>query len=533
MDWFDLIVVGSGPGATFAAYGARGCRILVLDVGHDAPPSPELTGNAYELRRREEDLFPSLIGERFESLRNLWKRPISLKLKSPYMSYIVRDWERVAPVASESFEGAISLAKGGLANGWGAGVFRFTDRDLAGFPLTAAELRPYYDELTAHIGVSGANDDLAAYFERDEGMLPPLRLSSFFAELMGRYERLRPVFQREKTAIGRARLAVLTEPRNGRAAYDYGNLEFFKPHDPAIYTPAYTIDEMIRAGAIEYRSGQLVTHYRETEEGVEVHSRNLATGATEVARGRKLLLGAGALNTARIVLESNGDYQTRLPALDNPMACIPFFRLSRIGQPLAVHDTSLAQLNLVVEDAEWGEPLQASLYGTTGPLRSDIVFSLPLSVRANLVWTKYVAPAMGLLMLFYPGRQSPASYVRLRPTGELEVQFAPEPPHPVERRLIRLLRKMGYVTHAAFIQRPGSGAGLHYAGTLPMRANPDRYETSAEGLLAGTQRVYIVDGAGFSRLPAKNLTFTIMANALRIGRRIGRRIGQRIGQQTP
>jgi hypothetical protein len=54
-----------------------------------------------------------------------------------------------------------------------------------------------------------------------------------------------------------------------------------------------------------------------------------------------------------------------------------------------------------------------------------------------------------------------------------------------------------------------------------MRANPGRYETNAEGLLAGTQGVYIVDGTCFSRLPAKNLTFTIMANALRIGRRVG------------
>ncbi len=245
-----------------------------------------------------------------------------------------------------------------------------------------------------------------------------------------------------------------------------------------------------------------------------------------MAYGRKLLLGAGALNTARIVLESNRDYETRLPALDNPMACIPFFRLARIGEALAVRDTSLAQLNLVVEDDDWGEPLQASLYGTTGPLRSDVIFNLPLSARANLTWTKYMAPAMGLLMLFYPGREGPESYVRLRPSGELEAQFATysatEPPHAVERRLIRLLRKLGYLTHTALIQRPGSGAGLHYAGTLPMRTNPARYQTNAEGLLAGTKRVYIVDGACFSRLPAKNLTFTIMANALRIGRRIGR-----------
>ena len=40
----------------------------------------------------------------------------------------------------------------------------------------------------------------------------------------------------------------------------------------------------------------------------------------------------------------------------------------------------------------------------------------------------------------------------------------------------------------------------------------------ATDLLAGTKAVYIGDSAAFPRLPAKNLTFTIMANALRIGR---------------
>jgi len=517
MDYFDLIVVGSGPGATFAAYGARGRGILMLDAGSDAPDLPQLQGNLYKLRQTASDLFPSLIGERFESLQNLAHPPISLKLKSPGMSYIARHWRRATPVAGDSFEGAISLAKGGLANAWGAGVYRFTDRDLTGFPLSQFDLSPFYDELTAHIGVSGSNDDLTRYFERDETLQPPLRLSALFDKFFDRYQRRRGVFERNRVLIGRPRLAVLTEPHNGRSAYDYSNLEFFRSHDPAIYTPAYTIDEMIRARAIDYRPGYLVTHYREIRDGVEVCSRNLATGAEEVHRGRQLLLGAGALNTARIVLESNRDYETRLPALDNAMACIPFFQLSRVGTALAAHDTSLAQLNLVAEDDEFEAPLQASLYGTTGPLRSDVVFSLPLSIRANLAWTKYLAPAMGLLMLFYPGRAGDASYVRLRPSGELEVQFAAEPQHAIEDRLIRLLRKMGYVTHPALTQRPGCGAGLHYAGTLPMRINPGRYETDSSGLLSGSHRVYIVDGACFSRLPAKNLTFTIMANALRIG----------------
>jgi len=516
MDCFDIIVVGSGPGGTFAAYGARGRRVVVLDVGYDAPQSPELSGNVYALRRRSADLFPALIGERFESLHNLFGRPLSLKLKSPYMSYIVRGADQLAPIASPAFQGAISLAKGGLANAWGAGVYRFTDADLAGFPIRAADLAPHFDTLTAHIGVSGANDDLEPYFVRDPNLQPPLRLSRFFAEMMDRYARMRPLFSRERVFLGRPRLAVLTQPKYGRAAYGYENLEFFKPHHPAIYTPAYTIDEMIRTGDIDYRGKRLVLRYREYQDRVEVDARNLETGVEETWQGRALCLGAGAINTARIVLESNRDYQARLPILDNGMACIPFFRLSHVGRALPLNDTSLAQLNLVVEDEEFGEPLQASLYGATGPLRSDVLFSLPLAFRANLAWTKYLAPAMGLMMLFYPGRSS-ENYLRLRPSGELEIHFTPEPPHAIEGRLVRLLRKMGYVTHPALIQRPGMGAGLHYAGPLPMRPAPVRYQTDAEGRLYGGKRVYIVDGACFPRLPSKNLTFTIMANALRIG----------------
>ena len=54
-----------------------------------------------------------------------------------------------------------------------------------------------------------------------------------------------------------------------------------------------------------------------------------------------------------------------------------------------------------------------------------------------------------------------------------------------------------------------------------MRERPERrYETNRNGLLNGTKAVYVGDAAGFPRLPAKNLTFTIMANALRIGRAV-------------
>src|ERR1700693_6243914 len=104
MECYDAIVVGSGLRSTCAAYGLRGKRVLVLDVGFDAPQGAKLQGNIYELRRNCSDLFSPLIGESFESLHNLHDRPISLKLKSPYMNFVCRDWRRLSPVVSSTFE---------------------------------------------------------------------------------------------------------------------------------------------------------------------------------------------------------------------------------------------------------------------------------------------------------------------------------------------------------------------------------------------------------------------------------------------
>src|ERR1035438_5191526 len=139
------------------------------------PKIPNLEGNLYALRQQREDLFEELIGSEFEGLHNVYKRNISLKLKSPYMSYIVRDWAELMPVESRNFEAVASFALGGLDNAWGAGVFRFTGKDLEGFPINVADLEPFYDEISNHMGISGANDDLASYFGAEPHLLPPMR----------------------------------------------------------------------------------------------------------------------------------------------------------------------------------------------------------------------------------------------------------------------------------------------------------------------------------------------------------------------
>jgi choline dehydrogenase-like flavoprotein len=516
----DVIIVGSGPAGTAAALQLAGGDVLLLDAGFTPPEvPPNFCGDLYELRKTQLDLFPSLVGENYDSLANLFAdRKINLKLKSPYMSYIIRNWQTLSSIDSSSFEAAVSLAKGGLANAWGAGVFRFTDEDLRDFPIGYAELEPFFDKLTAHVGISGDNDDLTPWFQRDKGLMPPIRLCGMAADLLERYTAARETFNSEGVFIGRTRLAVLTAEHRGRAPYAYEHMEFFRSDIEAVYSPAFTLDELVRDGLVDYRPGWLVERFEEIEGGVVgVCARPVEGGEPRFFRARKLLLGAGALNTARIVLASEGDTVTRLPIMDNPMSCFPVFRLDRLGRALDPEDASVGQLNIICQGVDGAGTVQASFYGTNGPLRTDVIFDLPLPAGAARTILKYTASATALTMLFYPGVVRPGNFLRLKDSGALEIVYESEP-HTgmVERKLIRLLRKVGYYSHPALLKYLPMGNGLHYAGTLPMRENPQRYQCHPDGRLSGTQNVYLIDGACFSALPAKNLTFTVMANAMRI-----------------
>ena len=517
----DVIIVGSGPAGAMSAWGLRGRTICMLDVGHTPEAAGRLTDNLYRLRRRQ-DLTSAFIGEHFEGLRNLRSLPISAKLKAPGMDFITRDWQTLTGLASESFQPVISLAYGGFGNAWGAGVYRFTQRDLEGFPLRLEDLSPYYDAVSRHIGISGVVDDLDADFGHEPALDPPLRLSRNCAGLLRSYERERVPLNRAGVRLGRSRLAVITKPRDGREPYAYRALEFAQPGDPAVYNPSLTLNKLRLDQAVNYLPGWVVQRFRETKSYIEVEARR-PSGETAAFRARCLILAAGALNSARIVLASAGDHDTRLPLLDNPMTVLPVFHPRNFGRALDPSDSCLAQLNLVLDAS--GRTYQASLYGLNGAPVAEFLSRLPFSLPDNLALLKHLLPALSITMLFYPADPSPGQFLRLRPDGVLDAAYSWRPDPGITSELARILRRLGGWTVAQLAQHPAPGNGIHYAGTLPMRAVPGRHELHPDGRLQGTRSVYVSDGSAFPRLPAKNLTYTIMANALRIAEGVREGLG--------
>jgi choline dehydrogenase-like flavoprotein len=95
-----------------------------------------------------------------------------------------------------------------------------------------------------------------------------------------------------------------------------------------------------------------------------------------------------------------------------------------------------------------------------------------------------------------------------------------------ERAFARLLLRLGVVPYARLA--PGAASSIHYAGTLPVREAPGEPGASGpDGRLWSAPNVFVGDSASWRHLPAKGLTFTIMANALRVAEHVRADLGAR------
>ncbi len=515
----EFIVVGSGAAGVAAALELvrRGIRPLLLDAGYTNETGlPPVDGNLYDYRRHH-DSFDLHIGPELGGLASaLRAEPGVAKLNAPNMAFVTRHADELAPLEQTHFRAVQSFAAGGLGNAWGAGLYRWTGSDLADFPVALSELQPYFDLLTREIGISGQDDDLTRFFGDPAGLLPPLTLSHNARLAYANYLKKRDQMQLSGLHLGFPRVAALSRPHDGRPACDYSNLEFWQAQ-PYIYTPAVTLQKLISRGQIDYKPGVLVHSWQETAGTLTVHATGIENQEPFQFSGRTLLLAAGAINTARIALQSRNDFSTRLPLLENPILQIPLILPRSVGKRLDTHAFGLVQLNLVWQSAASSMPVQGSLIELTAPMRSEFFGRFPLSARGNLAAMRTLLPAMMMLQLYYPGSAQPPAELSLSTDGRLRIVA---PPHNLDRvalaPLLAALRSLGLWTHASLIQQPPTGHAIHYAGPLPMRAQPAAWQCGPDGRLHGTRRVFIADSASFPTLPAKNMSFGMMANAMRI-----------------
>ena len=530
----DVIVVGSGPGGANAAAAlvAAGRRVRMLDYGNrDTQYGPLIPGRPFSAIRREDGAqHRFFLGERFEGVPFGPVR-VGAQLTPPRM-YILRDAPERIPVDSPGFSASVSLARGGLGAGWSAGVFPFDGDELAAMGLALADLQPHYDAVVERIGVSGAADDLVSFLPASPGIQPPLELDAAGEVLLERYGRRRSRLNAEGFFLGRLRAAACSRLHRNRGPCSYADMEYWADFDRAVYRPQWTLDELAAEAAFAYVDRRLVTGFREDADGVVVQAVHAETGAREEHRARALVLAAGTIATAWLVLRSLDRVDAPVPMLCNPYSYAPMLNLGMLRRPTRDRRHSLAQLTAIVRlpGAEQ-RLLQAQVFSYRSLLTFKLLKEVPVGHRDALRLLRLLMPKIAVLGIHHEDRPTPGKTCTLRRDADgrerLEIRYAPDPvearrQRDEERTMRRFFRRLGCVPLATI--HPGHGASIHYAGTFPICPGERPLTCDRDSRLRGTRAVYLADGSVFPWLPPKGLTFNIMANADRVGTLLARRL---------
>ena len=525
-----VVVVGSGAsGVHFALTALRkGRRVLMLDVGHTGPEAVRPADTLNGLKQNLPDPVGYFLGARYGSL--VLPGAMGEYYAFPPTKEHVFRARREFQFQASGFSPLYSFAAGGLAETWTGGCYPFDGRELRAFPFAYEELAPYYAEVSARIGITGTNDDMAAVFPLHGGLLEPLELDEHSAVLLDAYKRHRS-YLNEKFGclIGRARVAALSRDLGNRKRCSYLGRCLWGCPTQAFYTPSVTLAECKTHPNFQYVSGLYVDHFCMDSAGkVRSLIAVSADGQTHEFAAGSLVLAAGTLCSAKIFLESVYRDSGKVPELrgvmDNRQILMPFVNLRRLGRSWNPNSYQYHQVAIAVQPRDTGEYVHGLVTTLKTALIHPLVQTLPFDLGTSASAFRNIHGALGMVNINLPDHRRDENYVTLDVSStphRLVVHYQPENAEPARlKRTIatfrRILWKLGCFAPLRTVHVRPMGASVHYAGTLPMSDKPAPLTCTRHCRSHEVENLYFADGTTFPDLPAKNLTFTLMANATRI-----------------
>jgi hypothetical protein len=430
---------------------------------------------------------------------------------------------------SKGIDPLVSFAAGGLAETWTGGGYPFSNDDLREFPFGYESLASHYGTVAARIGITGVSDDLAQFMPLHDGLLTPLELDLHSARLLNAYERRRENLNSKQFYLGRSRSAVLSQGLRGREACDRLGRCLWGCPTRSFYTPSITLDECIANPNFRYLPGHFVTHFRFNNGGRVTSVVSTHNGAVQETPVGTLVLGGGTLGSSAIFLNSihrDGHEPPVLKGLmDNRQVMMPFVNLSMLGRRYEPRSYQYHQLAIGVPGAAPRDYVHGLITTLKTALVHPLVQSLPFHLRASIKTFRDLHAALGLININFSDSRRDTNQLAIDVSNpgltRLLVQY--EPGRAEQDRIAtatRILRsavlRLGCLAPPSMTRQRPMGSSVHYAGTIPMSAARKPLTCSPQCRSHDFGNLYFVDGTSLPDLPAKNLTFTLMANAVRV-----------------
>jgi hypothetical protein len=252
-----------------------------------------------------------------------------------------------------------------------------------------------------------------------------------------------------------------------------------------------------------------------------------STGEKFSIRARRLLIGAGVLPTAMIVLRSLDAFDRTIRLRDSQYFIYPLLRFGLTDAVESGPMHTAAQVFVEIDDPNVSRHLvHLQIYGYSTFLHDELNRTF-LRWPLRIPWFR--RHFLGRLLIaqgFIHSAESGAVGLTLKkdPTsGKACLDAAIQPSKRAKATILKLgwkLTKTALGLRAVpllpGLRIPDPGSGYHSGGSFPMRHEPGPFETDTLGRLPGHPRVHLIDSSVLPSVPATSITFSMMANSHRI-----------------
>jgi choline dehydrogenase-like flavoprotein len=523
---YPVIVIGSGASGGIAAWNLtqKGIDVLLLDAGDKFDRSKfwtHLTPWERRERRARGERPPQFFLDPAE-------QPYSTPAEHPFT--LIRVW-----------------GHGGKTNAWGRVSLRYSDMDMKAatrdgweidWPISYADLKPYYDQVDQLIGVCGGDDDSevlpgSRFHQPPPGPRCGERLIARGAAKLG-----------IPTVTGRR--ANMTKPTRGFPPCHYcgkcgdgcDTASFFNSAD-------HLLPFALKTGKLELRSNAVAARILTGDDGLAsgVQYFDRHSGAERRVYGKVVVVGASCVDSTRILLNSKSDRHPN--GIGNGSDVVGRYLCEQIRMHASGFLPELFDTKPRNDRGIGGEHIYMPRFNHRPGHKRDYLRGFGMqfwNTGSNPDGASHFAPRLpgfGASFKKEVKRRYP-SWFELHPFGEV-LPYAHNritvdekktdrygvPLAHIDYRIGENERKMAEhmsdtlealmkamraeVVNYERAQLDDMGSAIHEHGTCRMGDDPKRSALNKFNQMHEVKNVFVVDGSSFPNASEKNPTLTILA----------------------